>query len=181
MKIYKISQVAKELTEEMKQMEEMKKNLDPTEMKEFEKYMEEQMKNLTPEQRKDVEMLKNEQQKNPNLPGTQNNLTMPTTQKLQQKPQDKYESQPSNLSKEQRGIFNGVDTLIKSKFPEMKPAMRDPKGKTTMYDLFNTLTDGNKAELSKHLNQMKPSLNKFKSNEDTNEKRKQLERDTKPK
>jgi len=160
MKIYRLADM-KELTEEIDQMEKVKNEMSPQEIQDFEKNMEEQMKAMTPEQRDELKALLNEQ-KNPNIPGTPDNTVMDSVQQMQQKPKERYENAPTNLSREQRSVFSPVETLFKSKFPEMRPDVRDQKGKVVMNDLFNTLTDGNQAELSKNLNNMKPILKKYK-------------------
>jgi len=171
MKIYRLADM-KEMTEELDQMEKVKDQLTPQEIQDFEKGMDEQMKAMTPQQRDELKAILNEQ-KNTNVPGTPNNTTMPAVEQMQQKPKNKYETAPTNLSREQREVFSPVETLFKSKFPEMAPDIRDQKGKVVMNDLFNTLTDGNQAELTKNLNQMKPILNKYKTKEDSVEKRRE--------
>ena len=175
MKIYRIADI-KEVTDEVKQMEEMKRDVSPQELDEFKKQIDEQMKALTPKQKNDVNSLMDSHQKNNQVPGTPDNTTMPTTKDLQQKPHDKYEPPANSLSKDQKAIFSPVENIFKSKFDRMKSDIRDPKGKVIMYDLFDSLTDGNKADLTRNLNKMKPMINKFKDKEDAVEKRKQLEK-----
>lgn len=173
MKIYRLADM-KEMTEEIDQMEKVKNQLTPQETQEFEKNIDEQMKAMTPQQRDELKAILNEG-KNTNVPGTPNNTTMESVKQMQQKPQNKYNSAPNNLSRDQRAVFSPVETLFKSKFPEMSPDIRDQKGKVVMNDLFNTLTDGNQAELTRNLDKMKPVLRKYKDKEDSVEKRKQIE------
>lgn len=166
MKIYRIADV-KEITDDMKNMEEMKAELTPQEIDEFQKQLEEQMKMMTPEDKKEAGLMLKEHDENTSVPGTDNNTTMDTVKNLQQKPQDRHESSPSSLSREQRSVFSPIEMLLKSKMPEIKEEVRDPKGKVVMNELFETMTDGNKAEMNKSIQrELKPVLNKYKQRMD---------------
>lgn len=73
---------------------------------------------------------------------------------------------PTNLNIDQKSVLQPAEQQFKSKFKEMQPVLRDPKAKVVMYDLMDTLTNGDNAQIDQNMQKMKPILNQFKSKEE---------------
>jgi len=68
---------------------------------------------------------------------------------------------PNTLNTEQRQVLQPAEQAMRSKFQPMTPILADQKGKAVMYNLFDTLTNGNQQEINQNLGKMKPILEKF--------------------